>query len=110
MIINISNPLTAVLLLAATVLLIFLGKESRKSRIPQILLVIYLAMLIMHVVQLMTISVSDEIVNSLYKCIALDFVFTLITFLSYLWVDEIEAKSIGKKSIDNSLDWFWKKV
>ena len=39
-----------------------------------------------------------------------DFVFILITFFSYLWVDDIEAKVKGTKSIDNSLDWFWKKV
>ena len=39
-----------------------------------------------------------------------DFVFVLITFFSYLWVDDIEARAIGKRSIDNSLDWFWKKV
>lgn len=110
MIINISNPLTAILLLAATVLLIFLGKERKKSRIPQVVLIVYLAMLILHVIQLMTMSVTDETVNILYKCIALDFVFTLIAFLSYLWVDDIEAKATGKKSVDNSLDWFWKNV
>ena len=40
----------------------------------------------------------------------LDFAFIFITFMSYLWVDELEAKKNNKKSIDNSLDWFWKQV
>jgi len=111
MIINISNPTTLVLLLVATVLLIFLGKESKKSRIPQIVLIAYLALLILHVVQLVNVSAVDrEIINTLYRCVAIDFTFTLLTFFAYLWVDDIEAKATGKKNVDNSLDWFWKNV
>ena len=34
----------------------------------------------------------------------------LITFFAYLWVDDLEAKANNKKSIDNSLDWFWREV
>ena len=37
-------------------------------------------------------------------------IFILVTFFSYLWVDDIEAKTFGKKSVDNTLDWFWKKI
>ena len=48
--------------------------------------------------------------ETLSRCIAIDFVFILISFFSYLWVDDIEAKAKNKKSIDNSLDWFWKNV
>lgn len=111
MIIDVSNPLTLLLALFATILLIFLGKESKKSRIPQILLIVYIALLIVHVVQLGTADITDQVkINTLYKCIAVDFVFTLITFLAYLWVDDIEAKVKGKKVVDNSLDWFWSKV
>lgn len=46
----------------------------------------------------------------LSRCIVIDFLFVLITFFSYLWVDDIESKFKGTKSIDNSLDWFWKKI
>jgi len=111
MVIDISNPLTLLLALAGTVLLIFLGKESKKSRIPQILLIVYIALLVLHVVQLGAADIENrQVINTLYKCIAVDFVFTLITFLAYLWVDDIEAKAKGKKVVDNSLDWFWSKV
>ena len=48
--------------------------------------------------------------STLYKCIALDLLFILITFFAYLWVDDIEAKANNIKSIDNSLDWFWKEI
>ena len=111
MIINISNPIALVLLLAATVLLIFFGKESKKSKIPQIVLIVYLVLLILHGIQLLGIpSIERDTVTTLYRCIAIDFAFILITFFAYLWIDDIEAKEIGKKSIDNSLDWFWKNV
>ena len=97
---DISNPLTLILMLAATVLLVFLAQEVKKSYVAAIMLFVYLVILVMHVAQIATLS----------RCIAIDFVFVLITFFSYLWVDDIEAKTSGKKSIDNSLDWFWKKV
>lgn len=108
---DISNPLTLILMLAATVLLIFLAQEIKKSYVSSIMLVVYLIILIMHVAQLATLSEEFRyMVTTLSRCIAIDFVFILITFFSYLWVDDIEAKAKGKKSIDNSLEWFWKKI
>ena len=109
---DISNGLTLVLMLAATVLLIFLSQEEKKSFISAIALVGYIAILVMHVAQAATLGEEFRAVALpiLTRCIAIDFVFVLITFFSYLWVDDIEAKATGKKSINNSLDWFWKKV
>ena len=108
---DISNPLTLILMLAATVLLIFLSQEIKKSYISAIMLFAYLIILIMHVAQVATLQEEFRyMISTLSRCIAIDFVFILITFFSYLWVDDIEAKASGKKSIDSSLEWFWKKV
>jgi len=108
---DISNPLTLLLMLAATVLLIFLAQEVKKSYIGAIILFAYLIMLIIHVAQIATLSEEFRyMLTTLSRCIAIDFVFVLISFFSYLWVDDIEAKAEGKKSIDNSLDWFWREV
>lgn len=108
---DISNPLTLILMLAATVLLIFLSQEVKKSYIAAIMLFSYLIVLIVHVAQMATLSEEFRyMTTTLSRCIAIDFVFILISFFSYLWVDDIEAKANGKKSIDNSLDWFWKKI
>ena len=108
---DISNPLTLILMLAATVLLIFLAQEVKKSFIGAIILFTYLVILIMHVAQIATLSEEFRyMIPTLSRCMAIDFIFILISFFSYLWVDDIEAKAEGKKSIDNSLDWFWKKV
>ena len=108
---DISNPLTLILMLAATVLLIFLAQEIKKSYVAAIMLFAYLVILVVHVAQIATLSEEFRyMLTTLSRCIAIDFVFVLITFFSYLWVDDIEAKVSGKKSIDSSLDWFWKKV
>ena len=108
---NIANPLTLILMLTVTVLLIFLAQEIKKSYIAAIPLFMYLALIIMHVIQLITLKpeFSDNL-RPLCYCLAIDFVFILLTFFAYLWVDDMEAKKMGKKSIDNSLDWFWKNV
>lgn len=110
-IINLTNPLTLFLILLATILLIFLGQEIKKSYVTVIPLAAHLALLITHAIQVLTLS--DEytyLFAALTKSIAIDFVFVLISFFAYLWVDDIEAKATNKKSIDNSLDWFWKKI
>ena len=110
-IINIANPFYALVFLIITVLVIILGKEVKKSIIPAILLMAYLALLIMHMAQYLTLQDEYMYLSTvLGKCLTFDFLFILLTFVSYLWIDGIEAKFKNKKSIDNSLDWFWKKV
>ena len=104
-VLDITNPLTLLLVVLATALLVFLGQEVKKSTIVMLPLGAFLIMLIIHVVQVSTLS--EEF---LYRCIALDFIFIFVTFFSYLWVDDIEAKKNNIKSIDNSLDWFWKEI
>lgn len=108
---NIANPVTLLLVVLAVALLIFLGQEVKKSVAVAIPLFAFLILLIIHVAQVTTLSGDTaELANTLYKCIALDFLFILVTFFAYLWVDDIEAKTNNIKSIDNSLDWFWKEI
>ena len=108
---DISNPLTLLLMLAATVLLVFLAQEVKKSMIAAVLLFAYLVILIIHVAQVATLSEEFRyMISTLSRCIVIDFIFVFISFFSYLWVDDMETKATGKKSLDDSLDWFWKKV
>ena len=108
---DISNPLTLLLMLAVTILLIFLSQEVKKSYIGAVMLFEYLIILIVHVAQIATLPEEYRyLLATLSRCIVIDFIFVLVTFFSYLWVDDIETKVKGKKSIDNSLDWFWKKI
>lgn len=108
---DISNPLTLVLMIAGTILLIFLAQEIKKSAVAGGALLVFLGILIFHVAQLVTLSEEFRYFSEmLSRCVAIDFGFILVSFFAYLWVDDIEAKANNKKSLDNSLDWFWKKV
>ena len=110
-VLDITNPLTLLLVVLATALLVFLGQEVKKSTIVMLPLGAFLIMLIIHVVQVSTLSEEFlYLAGVLYRCIALDFFFIFVPFFSYLWVDDIEAKKNNIKSIDNSLDWFWKEI
>ena len=108
---DISNILNLLLMLIATVLLIFLAQELKKSYIAGFVLFAYLIILIMHTAQLVTLPEEyRDMLPILGRCVAIDFVFIFISFFAYLWVDDIEAKKMNKKSLDNSLDWLWKNV
>lgn len=112
---DVTSPLTLLLLLAATILLIFLGREIKKPFIPVLPLAFFLVLLVVHAVQIGNIAELSqenyEIIHSiLLGCITVDLLMIFITFFSYLWIDDIACKFYKKKSIDNSLDWFWKQV
>jgi len=110
--IDISSPWIIAQLVAITVILIVLGRMNKKAFFPAISLFMYLALLIIHISQYLStdIIVTAGIKSILIKSLAIDFVFILISFISYLWIDDVETKFRKKKSIDNSLEWFWSKV
>ena len=111
LIFDISNILNLFLMLAATILLIFLAQELKKSYITGIVLFAYLIILVVHAGQLVTLpNEYKDMLPILTRFIAIDFVFILISFFAYLWVDDIEAKKMQKKSLDDSLNWLWKNV
>ena len=55
-------------------------------------------------------EISEETYHALTVSLVVDFVFIFLSFISYLWVDDIQTKVEKKKSIDDSLNWFWAKV
>lgn len=111
-VINVAEPITLLLLTIATVLAIFLGKELKKSYIPAIALFGYLILISIHSLQLLILTeeLHSEYFGMLINCVAIDCIMIFITFFSYLWVDDIASKFYKKKSIDNSLDWFWNNI
>ena len=110
--IDVSNPITLLLLLAAVVLLIFLGREIKKPIAPAIALIFFLVLVSIHSVHFGTLTASNiEFYKAtLLRCIGIDLVMIFISFFGYLWIDDISARHFKKKSISNSLDWFWGKV
>lgn len=109
--INLSNPFNILVALVLFVLIVYLAKEMKRSNITCIMLLVFLTILIGHCIEFVVVKdATSEIISTLARCIAVDFVFIFLSFISYLWTDDIEAKARKLKTIDNSLDWFWKKV
>ena len=108
---NVANPITLILMLAITLILIYLWNESKKGYITAIALFVFLLLLIWHVMQLLTLTVDyEDFRTTLTSCLTIDFIMILLSFLSYLWVDELESRTGKKKSYDTGLDWFWGKI
>lgn len=108
-ILNLSNPYIVIGTLMSTILLIILGREFKKSLLPLVGLFIFLLSILIHAFQLGMLE--QEIYKIMVtRSITVEAIMIFLLYMSYLWIDDIEAKEKHKKSIDNSLDWFWKKV
>lgn len=107
--IDVTDPINTLLLLTATVLLIFLSKELKKPYVAAIPLAAFLALVSMHAFQL-GLSSMQQFKDVLFGCIIYDCIMIFLSFFSYLWIDDIATKAFKKKSLDNSLDWFWNNV
>lgn len=109
---DLTNLITLILVLVATILFIFLSQEIKRSMVAAVPLFLFVIDLIIHTVQILTLKAEYSYLYSiLCHNMALDFVFLLITFLAYLWADEVEAKEFNKKTINSKgIDWLWKKI
>ncbi len=108
-IVDFTRPAAILIALMVTVLCVIVGKESKKSIVPAISLGIFLVLILLHTYQ--SIAIPDTYYALIAKkSLGIDAVMIFLSYASYLWVDDIETKDKNKKSVDNSLEWFWKKV
>lgn len=109
---DLTNLLTLFLVLIATILFIYLSQEIKKSMIVTIPLFAFVVDLVIHTIQMLTLKQEfSYLYSTLCYNMAIDFTFLLITFLAYLWADEVEAREFNKKTIDSKgINWLWKKV
>ena len=76
---DMSNPLTLLLMLAVTILLIFLSQEVKQSFIGAIMLFAYLIILVVHVAQIATLSEEYRyLLTTLSRFILIDFIYVLM--------------------------------
>lgn len=110
-IIDFTNPVTILTTLVIFLLLLFLARHTKKSFIIGIMLFAFLGIIIAHTVEMSMSGISNDVnIKAFATSIAIDFIFIFLSFFSYLWVDDMEAKEMKKRSVDNSLEWFWSKV
>ena len=110
-IINFSQPFSIFVGVVLFVLVLYLAKTNKKAWITGTILFAFITILICHTVEFILIGEqSQEVYRAITTSAGVDLLFIFLSFISYLWIDDIEAKEGRRKSIDNSLDWFWNKV
>ena len=110
-IINFSKPLSILIGIILFILVLYLAKENKKAWIIGALLFTFIGILLGHTIEFLTIAKDSTVTYSAVTASAtIDLVFIFLSFITYLWIDDIEAKNGKKKSIDDSLQWFWNKV
>lgn len=108
--INLTEPFLLFVALFLFVLVLWFAYQSKKSIIIGIMLFIFIAILVLHALEFSMGNLTTEGLSAALNSIVFDLVFIFLSFVSYLWIDDMEAKFKKKKSIDNSLDWFWSKI
>lgn len=109
--INFTNPITLLIVTLIFALIIILAKETKKSIIAAIMLFVFVGLLIIHSIMYTTgTTLEADVLSDITFTMVFDLIFVLLSFIAYLWIDDMEASVKKKKSIDNSLDWFWNKV
>ena len=106
---NTGNPILIILSVLLTAGIILLSKRSMKAWPIMIWMLSIIGLLIFHSISLDRLNSGSELISEYYHCIAVDLILILLTFISYLWVDDIIAKVKKLKSYDDSLCWFWHK-
>ncbi len=105
------------------VLCLYLATKNKTNTIPCIMLLVAVAILAGHSIEL-AYAVSTDTIMTLVKNIVFDEMFIFISFLSFLWLDKVQVENMKKKTnkagkkdkLSNKviekdgLDMLWKKV
>lgn len=108
--INLAEPFPLFIALLLFVLVLWFAYQSKKSVITGIMLFIFISILVLHALEFSMGNLTQEGLSATLRSIVFDLVFIFLSFVSYLWIDDIEAKLKKKKVVDNSLEWFWSKI
>ena len=121
-IINFANAIHVVVALVLVLLCAFLAQQYKKNTIPCVVLLVFLAILVGHTIELSALNdVAD--ITPFAVSIAVDEIFIFISFLTFLWLDRIQVEESKKKKSNkkskkddetviekDGLDVLWKKV
>ena len=91
-IIDFTNPIYVVVALVLVLLCAFLANQYKKNTIPCIVLLVFLAILVGHTIEL---SVLGDVANIAVFAvsIAVDEIFIFVSFLFFIWLDRIQVET-----------------
>ena len=110
LLLNTSAPIAILVVTLVISGVIYFSRNAEIAWPLIIAMAIIVFCLIYHSVVLDSLEKGSEQISVVYHCIACDLIYMLISFISYLWVDDIIAKKKKLKSYDDSLSWFWNKL
>ena len=109
--VNFLNYMEIIIITLAIVGVIAFARKTEKPAILGVLIIVNLGMLLYHTYIINHLSpVFEYQISQTYLCLAMDFLWLLISFLGYLWIDDIRGTKLNKKNYDNSMAWFWSKL
>ena len=91
-IINFTNPIHVVVALVLVLLCAFLAQQYKKNTIPCIVLLVFLAILVGHTIELSAVSNAADIMPFAVS-IAVDEIFIFVSFLFFIWLDRIQVEA-----------------
>ena len=93
-VINFSNPFSIFVGVVLFVLVLYLAKENKKAWITGTMLFTFIGLLVFHTIEFALLgSNSQEAYKAITISAGVDLLFIFLSFISYLWVDDIESKS-----------------
>ena len=108
---DLTNPAIILTILALSVLFIVLGKELKESVLPLVALIVILLIIIYNFAMLIILPEEyQNLKTTIMRSCLYNLFLIFMNFIGYLWIDDIEARFKNKKSIDNSLSWFWNTI
>jgi len=103
-----AEPLIALMFAIITMALIVIGRKLELPYLPVTVVAYGLGLLVYHTVVL-NLAVTEDL-TQYYFSVAIDLIILFLGFITYLWIDNIVAKSKNKKSYSDALSWFWDKL
>lgn len=95
MFINMVNPRSLLIALFVTIGFIYIGRGAKNSYVALMPVIGYLLILVMHIIQYMlNMPIQYENSAQIYaQCVLIDSILLYASYISYLWLNEIEGKS-----------------
>lgn len=91
--------------LAIILVCIALAKELKNPYIVMGILAFSVTLLISSYLSLDL--VSDTIKYKVYLSISVEYFLIFMTYITYLWIDDMNARDLNLKTYDDSLVWLW---
>ena len=123
-VIDFTQPFYLLSALLLFILCVFLAKKNKTNTLPCIMLFGFLTILVCHTIEISYSGGNANLVSLLARNVMVDEAFTLVSYLSFLWLDRIqiedrkkhkkknlsEIRKFENRTFEDGLDFLWRQV